>query len=263
MEREKQMAIVTGASRGIGAVVARHLATTGAAVAAFARNFAEDGADFDDRVVRHSVDVSDGAAVDAAVGRVQAMGPVDLLVNCAAIEGSGRPTWQQDAEQWWKVFQVNVLGAFHCCRAVLPAMIERGSGRIVNVASNAAFFTVDEEISALMSSAYMASKAALVRFTEALAVEAAGTGVSVFVISPGMVKTEMTARTFPQSWFDDDSIWSPPELTAGLIEHLATGALDGMSGRYIHASADDWRTMAARVPEIVERDLHAMRLVRE
>ena len=148
----------------------------------------------------------------------------------------------------------------HCCHAVLPGMIERRAGRIVNVASNAAFFQIDAEMSALMSSAYMASKAALVRFTEALARETDGTGVAVVCVSPGMVKTDMTASHFPQEWFDDESIWTPAERTAELIEHIASGELDGLSGRYIHVASDDWATMAQRAADINERDLHAMRI---
>jgi NAD(P)-dependent dehydrogenase (short-subunit alcohol dehydrogenase family) len=83
--------------------------------------------------------------------------------------------------------------------------------------------------------------------------------VRVFAISPGTVKTEMTAATFADQW-DDVDLWSPPELAAELIGFIASGALDALSGRYIHAAADDWRALAGRGPEVLEHDSHALRL---
>lgn len=254
-----KVAVVTGASRGIGQVVAERLASDGWMVASFARSLT-NGPDETERTLRLRVDVVDEASVRAGVDRVEReLGPIDLLVNNAGISGLHSPTWLQAADQWWNVFEVNVRGVLHCCQAVLPGMVKRGAGRIVNVASNAAFFEIDAEMSDLISSAYMASKAALVRFTEALARETDGTGVSVIAVSPGMVKTDMTAN-FPQSWFEDESIWTPPERTADLIEQIAAGTLDALSGRYVHVASDDWATMGARAADITGRDLHAMRL---
>ncbi len=254
-----KVAVVTGASRGIGQVVAERLASDGWMVASFARSLT-NGPDETERTLRLRVDVVDEASVRAGVDRVEReLGPIDLLVNNAGISGLHSPTWLQAADQWWNVFEVNVRGVLHCCQAVLPGMVKRGAGRIVNVASNAAFFEIDAEKSDLISSAYMASKAALVRFTEALARETDGTGVSVIAVSPGMVKTDMTAN-FPQSWFEDESIWTPPERTADLIEQIAAGTLDALSGRYVHVASDDWATMGARAADITGRDLHAMRL---
>ena len=105
----------------------------------------------------------------------------------------------------------------------------------------------------------MASKAAVMRFTDALATETAADGISVFAISPGTVKTEMTAGLFAALW-DEPGIWSPPELAAELIAFLDTGALDGLSGRYIHAANDDWRSFPDRIDEILEPDELALRL---
>ncbi len=157
--------------------------------------------------------------------------------------------------------EVNLLGPFLCSRAVLPGMCGRGGGRIVNVSSNAAFFPLQDDWDARIDSAYQASKAALVRLTEALAAEARSFGVSVFAISPGMVKTEMAEAVFADIW-DDESVWTPPERTAELVAFLASGALDGLSGRYIHAAADDWQTMSRDVTAILAEDLHTLRLRR-
>jgi NAD(P)-dependent dehydrogenase (short-subunit alcohol dehydrogenase family) len=178
-------------------------------------------------------------AVTEAIALVEAeLGPIDLLVNNAGISGQSGMSWEVDDEEWWRIIEVNVLGTFLCSRAVMPAMMARGAGRIVNLSSNAAFFQIEADFAGVINSAYMASKAAVIRFTEALAAEARPAGVHVFAISPGTVKTEMTASTFAGSW-DDSDFWSPPELAAELIGFIASGALDALSGRYIHAAADD------------------------
>jgi NAD(P)-dependent dehydrogenase (short-subunit alcohol dehydrogenase family) len=135
------------------------------------------------------------------------LGPIALLVNNAGIAGEGGLTWVQRAERWWEVFEVNVLGALLCSRAALPGMRARGRGRIVNVASNAAFMSLAEGPVDRIGSAYMASKAAVVRFSEALDSEARAEGVRVFAISPGTVKSEMTASIFLEEW-DDPAFWN-------------------------------------------------------
>jgi NAD(P)-dependent dehydrogenase (short-subunit alcohol dehydrogenase family) len=261
MTSASRVALVTGASQGIGRVVASALAASGFRVAAAARSLdqlqelaAETGA----MAVR--LDVTDRPAVTDAFALVEAeLGPIDLLVNNAGISGQSGKSWEVDGEEWRNVIEVNVLGTFLCSRAVMPAMVARGAGRIVNVSSNAAFFQIEDDFAGVINSAYMASKAAVIRFTEALAAEARPAGVQVFAISPGTVKTEMTASTFAGNW-DDSEFWSPPELAAELITFISSGALDALSGRYIHAQADDWRALAGRTAEILEHDSHALRL---
>jgi 3-oxoacyl-[acyl-carrier protein] reductase len=197
--------------------------------------------------------------VESAIATVEReLGPLGLVVNNAGVAGDGGFTWTQDAVGWWQVFEVNVLGTFLCSRAALPGMRARGGGRIVNLSSNAAFFSLADGPEERISSAYMASKAAVVRFNEALASETRADGISVFAVSPGMVKSEMTAHIFLAEW--DDDIWSPPELVADLIAFLGSGALDALSGRYIHAANDDWGTLAERIPELLESDAMALRL---
>ena len=241
-------------------MVASHLAEAGYRVAIAARSGDELAA-----VARETgalavpLDVTDGAAVDAAFARVDAeLGPLDLLVANAGTAGDARASWEQQPDDWWRVFEVNVLGAYLCARAAVQRMRSSGGGRIVNIASGAAYFPLGEN-GLQISSAYMASKAALMRFTEALAAEAAADGIAVFAISPGTVKTEMTADVFAALWEEPD-VWSPPELAADLIAFLDTGALDALSGRYIHAATDDWRSLPDRIDEILEGDRHALRL---
>lgn len=247
----------------MGEAIATRLAADGRRVAIAARSI-----DQLDRVAATTgalplaLDVTDPGAVTEAVGRVEGeLGPIDLLVDNAGLAGPSGPTWEHDQERWWRVFEVNVLGVFLCVQAVLPGMRRRGAGRIVNVASNAAFFPIGDSYDGQVNAAYMASKAALVRLTESLAAEVRADGVSVFAISPGMVKTTMTEPIFTDLW-DDPDVWTPPERTADLVAFLASGALDALSGRYIHAANDDWESMPERVDEIRAGDLNALRLTR-
>ena len=255
------VALVTGAGRGIGEAIAVRLAADGWQVAVAARSTdALAGVAEATGALAVPLDVTDAEAVAAAVATVEGeLGPLSLLVNNAGTAGVGGQTWDKDPQDWWRVFEVNVLGAFLCARAVLPGMCARGSGRIVNVASNAAFFAIGDDWDNRIDSAYMASKAALIRLTEALASEARRAGVSVFAISPGMVKTAMTETVFADLW-DDPEVWTSPDETADLVAFLATGALDPISGRYIHAAGDDWRTMPDRLDSIRGGDLNALRL---
>jgi NAD(P)-dependent dehydrogenase (short-subunit alcohol dehydrogenase family) len=261
MSSTPAVALVTGASRGIGRVVAGRLARAGYAVALAARS-----ADPLTEAARQTgglalaLDVTDGRSVEAAIATVECqLGPIALLVNNAGIAGEGGATWDQSAESWWEVFEVNVLGTLLCSRAALPGMRARGRGRIVNVASNAAFMSLAEGPVDRIGSAYMASKAAVVRFSEALDSEARAEGVRVFAISPGTVKSEMTASIFLEEW-DDPAFWTPAEVSAELIEFIGTGALDALGGRYIHAGNDDWRALPAKAQEIVEADRHSLRV---
>ncbi|HEY0869642.1 MAG TPA: SDR family oxidoreductase [Acidothermaceae bacterium] len=261
MTTDSRVALVTGASQGIGRVVSTHLRAAGYEVAAIARSqplLAELAAETGAMPV--VLDVTDAQAVAGAVAHVEAeLGPISLLVNNAGISGNGGASWEHEPADWWRVFEVNVLGSFLLCHAVVPRMVERRSGRVVNLSSNAAFFAIDDDFEPILSSAYLASKAAVIRFSEALAGEARPAGVGVFAISPGMVKTDMTAGPFADDW-DDPELWSPPELAADLVEFIGSGAFDELAGRYIHAAADDWRHLMERTPEIIENDLYAMRV---
>jgi NAD(P)-dependent dehydrogenase (short-subunit alcohol dehydrogenase family) len=207
--------------------------------------------------VARAADVSDAASVADLVAYVESeLGPIDVLVNDAGVTGprETKPIWEEDPADWWHVFEVNVLGTYLCCRAVLAGMVERGRGRIINVGSGAAYLPTGPGGGAGL--AYGPSKAALYRFGELLAAQLAGRGVAVFTISPGLVRTAMT------EWLGDDAPWTPPELAPRLVRVLASGLADGLAGRYIHAEHDDIRDLIARADEVRERDLNAIRLRR-
>ena len=251
------VALVTGGGRGIGASIARELAAAGMHVAVTARTAGEVSAVADEIGGLALVgDVSRRNDVESWVERVEAeLGPIDLLVNCAGIAGSGKPFLEEAPEDWWKVFEVNVLGSYLCCRAVVPLMKAHGGGRIVNVGSGGSYLPVTSPTTALGTS-YGPSKAALGRFGETLAAALQPAGIAVFVISPGLVRTAMTES------FGDNAPWTPPELAPQLVRVLASGRADALAGRYIHAEHDDIEDLIRRADEIVENDLNAIRLRR-
>ena len=241
------LALVTGGGRGIGANIARRLAEDGWDVIVAARTLEQVEAVADEvngRAV--ALDVTDREAVERVVADA---GPVDLLVANAGIANRGDATWEIDTDDWWRTFEVNVLGVHLCCCAVIPGMLERGTGRIVITGSGAAYLPGQR------STAYPASKAAVCRYGESLAGELEGR-IPVFFFSPGLVRTDMT------SWAPDDAPWTPPELAPRLVAALATGRYDALAGRYLHAEHDDLDDLLSRIDDVRSQDLNAIRLQR-
>jgi len=250
-ELDGQVALVTGGGRGIGANIARELVAGGARVAVAARSSDElETLALEIEAYPVVADVSSRESVDAMVRAVESgLGPVDLLAANAGISAQEARAWEADPDEWWHVFEVNVLGVYLCCRAVIPGMLERGRGRIVITGSGAAY------LPGSTNSAYSASKAAVWRLGDVLARQLEGR-IPVFVISPGLVRTRMT------TWAGDDAPWTPPKLAPQLVRVLASGRADALSGRYIHAEHDDIEDLIARADEIREKDLNAIRLQR-
>ncbi|HVS01793.1 MAG TPA: SDR family NAD(P)-dependent oxidoreductase [Thermoanaerobaculia bacterium] len=188
-------AVVTGGGRGIGAAVARELAAAGAAVVVAARSRAQIEAVAAElsaagrRAFAVACDVTDPAQVEALRdAAVERLGQVDVLVNNAGVAHSA-PLKSIRLGEWERLFAVNVTGTMLCTQAFLPAMVERGWGRVVNVAS------VAGKMGAAYIAAYAAAKHAVVGFTRAVGVEVAARGVTVNAVCPGYVDTEMTVES--------------------------------------------------------------------
>jgi 3-oxoacyl-[acyl-carrier protein] reductase len=208
---------------GIGRAAAERLATDGIEV--ITADVAP-GADI-------ALDVSDA---DAATAAVENLGQIDILVNSAGIVGPGKPLWATTAQEWHEVFAVNLHGSVNMCRAAIPGMLDRGWGRIVNLASMAGKDGNPHQ------SAYSASKAAVIGFTKSLGKELATTGVIVNAIAPAVIATEMNARTAPDILASISSLipmgrLGRPEEVAELIAWLtsdkcsfSTGAVYDISG---------------------------------
>jgi 3-oxoacyl-[acyl-carrier protein] reductase len=194
-----RVAVVTGGARGIGLAVAQRLMAGGGSVVLWdllADRLEEAAASLADTIavagaaVRTAVvDVTREDEVARAAGAAQAaFGRIDILINSAGITGPNHPLWEYPPAEFARVLQVNVLGTFNCCRAVVPMMLEQGYGRIVNLASLAG------KDGTANASAYSASKAAVIAMTKSLGKELATRGVVVNALAPAAARTEMLAQ---------------------------------------------------------------------
>jgi len=238
----RRIALITGGSRGIGAACVRQFAREGWSVIFLyqrngeaAQNLVEslraEGCD----VACRSCDVADSAQVKAAVAEIlRIYKHIDALVNNAGISHIGLLTDMTD-EEWNRVFDVNVKGAFHLLREVLPGMISRQEGAVVNVSS------MWGEVGASCEAAYSASKAALIGLTKAMAKEVGPSGVRVNCVTPGVIDTDMNAQ------LDDEaraalaeetplSRIGSPEETAQAVYFLCSGAASFITGQVLGVS---------------------------
>jgi 2-hydroxycyclohexanecarboxyl-CoA dehydrogenase len=184
-------AIVTGGGSGIGLAISERLAADGNAVAIFDRDTAAADAAAagiaaaGGTAMALTVDVTDRARIDAAVAEVrQQLGRPTILVNSAGLDGFD-PFLSITREKWDRILAVNLTGTFDCCQAVVPDMIEEGWGRIVNISSSSA------QGGQPIMTHYVASKAGVIGFTKALALELGPKGITVNTIPPGFIDTPM------------------------------------------------------------------------
>lgn len=184
-------AVVTGAAQGIGFSIARRLVASGASVSLWDRDeealsSASQQPGLEGFVSTRAVDVADAASVEAATAAsLQEHGAIDILVCNAGIAGPNHTTWEYPIDDWKRVIDVNLLGVFLCCRAVVPQMLRQGYGRIVNVASIAG------KEGNPNASAYSASKAAVIALTKSLGKETADRNIAVNCITPAAARTRI------------------------------------------------------------------------
>lgn len=267
-----RVAVVTGGGRGIGRTIAETLAGAGAAVAVLSRSADELSETV--RLVQESgghaaaypADVTDAKAIQSAIrGIEQSLGPINLLVNNAGTPKPLAPFAESEINEWWRGMEVNLLGPAICSRYVLPGMISRRGGRIINISSGAGAMAMTH------FSSYVCSKTALVRFTECLALENKPYGVAVFAIAPGTVRTAMSEYSLNSAegqkwlpWFKrlfDEGFTVPPERPASLVLELASGRADALSGRFI-SIYDDLEQLIANAADIQQKNLNSLKVER-
>ncbi|HUH04886.1 MAG TPA: SDR family NAD(P)-dependent oxidoreductase [Kofleriaceae bacterium] len=238
-------ALVTGGGRGIGEAIARRLAAMGARVGVTGRTRGEiDAVAAALGGVALRADFADRESVDAMLRELPtALGPIDILVNNAGIAESA-PLRRASDEMWDRTLEINVTAAFRITRALVPAMIEAGWGRVVNLASNAGVSGYR------YSTAYCASKHALVGLTRALAVDLAPTGVTINAVCPGWVDTQMLAEAV-------DRI----ARKTGRSEDQARASLAEMSPQGRVVSPDEVAHLVASLCAEEARSIHGQALV--
>ena len=270
-----RVAIVAGGGGAIGQAIACRLAETGMRVAVLGRSAATLDAtvasieEAGGRGVALTADATDEASLAAAVAAVDAeLGPPDLLVNTVGGARPIAPAWEADPSEWWRAVETNLRAAFLCSHAVLPRFVERRSGRLVHLTSNAGVFRWP------YASAYSVAKAGVIKLVENLAVETRKFRICVFSIDPGLLRVGMTdsllhAPVAPDSPVGIIGEWFKQQLESGrevdvdrgadLVAFVASGAADVLSGRHVTVY-DDVESLVVRAREIQRDDLYTLRL---
>jgi 3-oxoacyl-[acyl-carrier protein] reductase len=233
-----KVAIVTGASRGIGRAIALALARDGADILVNARSNIGEARkvagkieSMGRRVLVILADVSNKEDVDNMVKKtIEVFGKIDILVNNAGVVGSTVPIQELKEEDWDRIIRVDLKGTFLCCKAVVPHMINRRSGKIVNISSIAG-----KEGNANMT-AYCAAKAGIIGFTKALSEEVARYGIRVNCVCPALIETELVERMDKQqAEYLKSKIplgrLGKPEEVAELVKFLVSDASDFIAGQ--------------------------------
>ena len=269
-----QTALITGGGRGLGRAIALGAAQAGAQVAVTARSVSELTETVEliqqagGRALALPADVTDHHAVVEAVAAAESrLGPIDVLINGAGSFRALGNAAQVDPDEWWREVEINLRGPFLCAHAVLPGMMARRHGRIINIASAAGLQAIETV------SAYGVSKTALIRLTEALAAETQPYGITVLAAHPGTVRTSMSdyVVTSPQvmerapmvqQWFRqlfEEGQDTPIERAVEFVVALATGRADALSGCYLSVD-DDLEGLVAQAETIHDEARLTLRL---
>lgn len=270
-------AIVTGASQGLGVAIAEAYVAAGASVMLCARSAGpldevgdrlRAAAGLGQRVEVFAADVSKTDDVDALVAAAKArLGGVDVLVNNAGVYGPMGPLETVDWQEWVDATLINIVGTVYPCRAVIPLMRARGAGKIVNLSGGGATNPMPRV------TAYATSKAAVVRFTESMALELKGDGIDVNAVAPGALATRLLDQAVdagPEVVGVDfharmvkirEGGGTPLSKGADLCVYLGSKASDGVSGRLLSAVWDPWPTLAERAADLDGSDIYTLRRI--
>ena len=274
MKLDGQVAVITGAGRGIGRAIALAYAREGAKLALAARSESEleeavaAVSELGVEAIAVPTDVTSQQDAERLASRaVERFGRIDVLVNNAGISGPVGPLQNNDIDEWVSTITVNLTGTFLVCRAVIPVMLEQAGGKIINLSGAGATNAWSN------MSAYCSSKAAVVRLTEVLAQELADKGITVNALGPGSVHTSMWDRMTEQAAeAGADFIHElGVRVTSGggasidecaeLAVWLASEESGELTGRLISATTDDFRGLPRKIPEIMAGDAYTLRRV--
>jgi NAD(P)-dependent dehydrogenase (short-subunit alcohol dehydrogenase family) len=263
MERtlKDRVAVVTGSGRGIGEAIARKLAAAGAVLAindadpASADGTVEEIVSAGGSAARFSADIASSGQVEEMMRSVlERFGRIDILVNNAGVAGPSLLVRDTPPSSWERTFAVNTTGVFLCCRSVLPHMMERKSGRIVNISSLAG-----RRISKLGGADYTASKHAVIGFSKHLAFEAAAFGINVNVVCPGATLTPFTREKTTEAFREEVSRqiplgrWIAPEDQADAVLFLVSDAACMITGQVLDVEGGQLLGLASDYREDLER----------
>ncbi len=270
MKLKDKVVAVTGGGRGIGRAIALAHAAEGAKVAVLARTetdleetvgLIEDAGGAGLAVPADLVDYGQVESAFATI--VRELGPVDVLINNAGTYVAIGPVWEVDPDEWWNDVEVNVRPVYNCCRVVLPGMIARNGGRIINLigGGTAAAFA--------FGSGYAVGKSGAMRLTECLAQEVGEADIAVLAMAPGLVRTAMTdyqmtseaGKKYLQGVItrlqDGDEL--PPERAADLAVAISAGRFDRLTGRALTAW-DNLDRVEAAIDDFLANDNRALRV---
>jgi 3-oxoacyl-[acyl-carrier protein] reductase len=273
---EGKRVLITGASEGLGFAVAERCLAEGADVAICARSHerieraaaALRASAPSRRVVATAADVSKPDQVRAMVANaVRELGGLDGLVNNAGVHGPKGLLDEVDWAEWVHAIEINLLGTVSCCREVLPLFRSLGRGKIVNLSGGGATAPMPRV------SAYAASKAAIVRFTETLAVEERGAGIDVNAVAPGALNTRLLDDIldagpdkvgkghYERALKQKAEGGASRETAAALCAFLLSTESDGVSGRLLSAVWDPWQELPSRRAELADSDIYTLRRI--